>query len=189
MVIDITLKKDYSEIKFLYKKSEIEYYKLSIILYSVGESYVCLSHVYDRIPTDVDKVNLYSEYLGQCKSQKLKQIVDYDNSSEVNSFYINGLSVWLDKATRVGLANSIAIEQRNGKNKTILFLNGMEITVPIEQAIAILDQIELYALDCYRQTESHKVQVMRLQDINEVENYDYTLGYPEKLEFLITTNI
>ena len=64
MVIDITLKKDYSEIKFLYKKNEIEYYKLSIILYSVGESHVCLSHVYDRVPTDIDKINLYSEYLG-----------------------------------------------------------------------------------------------------------------------------
>ena len=183
MVIDITLKKDYSEIKFLYKKSEIEYYKLSIILYSVGESHVCLSHVYDRVPTDVDKVNLYSEYLGQCKSQKLKQIVDYDNSSEVNSFYINGLSAWLDKATRVGLANSIAIEKAAGKTETTLYLNGIALTIDIEQAQQILATLELYALDCYRKTEEHKATINALSIIEDVEKYDITLGYPEKLQF------
>lgn len=183
MVIDITLKKDYSEIKFLYKKSEIEYYKLSLILYSVGESYVCLSHVYDRVPTDVDKINLYSEYLGQCKSQKLKQIVDYDNSSEVNSFYVNGLSVWLDKATRVGLANSIAIEKTAGKTETTLYLNGIALTIGIEQAQQILATLELYALDCYRKTEEHKATINALSIIEDVEKYDITLGYPEKLQF------
>jgi hypothetical protein len=47
---------------------------------------------------------------GICSANTLKNILktkiqNYDMSSDVNGFYINGEISWLDKATRVGLAH------------------------------------------------------------------------------------
>ena len=41
----------------------------------------------------------------------------------------------------------------------------------------------MYAIDCYRTTEMHKTNVNNLDVIENVELYDYTDGYPDKLEF------
>ena len=47
--------------------------------------------------------------LEEAKSEKIAEITDYDTSDKVNGFMLNGLLVWLDKATRVGLMNSTTI--------------------------------------------------------------------------------
>ena len=43
------------------------------------------------------------EILNRAKREKINEINCYDSSDEVNIFYIQGLPVWLDKATRAGL--------------------------------------------------------------------------------------
>ena len=43
------------------------------------------------------------EILNRAKREKINEINRYDSSDEVNIFYIQGLPVWLDKATRAGL--------------------------------------------------------------------------------------
>jgi hypothetical protein len=100
---------------------------------------------------------------------------------DVNGFYLAGQHAWLDKATRVGLSNSVAIEKAAGKTETTLYLNGTALTIGIEQAQQMLAALELYALDCYRKTEEHKMTINALSVIEEVENYDCTQGYPEQL--------
>ena len=40
----------------------------------------------------------------------LEKITDWDTSSAVNGFILNGERVWLDKATRVGLMNSTSMK-------------------------------------------------------------------------------
>ena len=57
---------------------------------------------------------LGAEPLGYMKKAMLAYIEKYDASSSVNSFLLNGMEVWLDKATRVGLINSINVTQRAG---------------------------------------------------------------------------
>lgn len=146
---------------------------------------ICLSHVYNHYPTDEDKTALYTNYLNMCKRVKLSEVGRYDNSDQVNGFYIGDTHAWLDKATRVGLANSIAIEKASGKTETTLYLNGVALTINIEQAQQMLTALELYALDCYRNTEGHKATINTLTTIEEAENYDYTQGYPEQLKFEI----
>ena len=42
------------------------------------------------------------------KAIRRKQIKSYDQTEKVNRFYLSGLPLWLDKATRVGLVNSIS---------------------------------------------------------------------------------
>jgi hypothetical protein len=43
--------------------------------------------------------------------------------------------------------------------------------------------IEIYASECYDNTQRHIATVDVLESIEEVESYDYRVGYREKLEF------
>lgn len=120
------------------------------------------------------------------KIKKLEEIDSYDCSKEVNSFYLNGVQVWLDKATRVGLMNSLTIEKECGKQISTLWFENTKLDINTDAAIQMLSALELYALECYNKTAEHKVAVQALESIEEVENYDYTVGYPDKLN--LTTN-
>lgn len=123
--------------------------------------------------------------LDQAKKEVIRKIDEYDTSVNVNSFKLNGVDVWLSKDTRVGLMNSISIEKAAGKEQSVLWFNSICVTVNCDSAIQMLSALELYALDCYNKTSEHKVNVQNLSSIEEVHNYDYTQGYPSKLEFII----
>lgn len=123
--------------------------------------------------------------LDQAKKEVIRKIDEYDTSVNVNSFKLNGIDVWLSKDTRVGLMNSISIEKAAGKEQSVLWFNSICVTVNCDSAIQMLSALELYALDCYNKTAEHKVNVQNLSSIEEVHNYDYTQGYPSKLEFTI----
>lgn len=117
----------------------------------------------------------------QAKYNKIQEIDMYDKSPDVNSFILNGNSVWLNKQDRVGLVNSISIEQSAGRKKSTLWFNGIKFEIDCELALQLLAALELYALDCYNITSSHKHTVSLLDDIADIDLYDYTTGYPEKL--------
>ena len=123
--------------------------------------------------------------LKQAKVDKIAEIAAYDTSSSVNGFVLNGLLVWLDKATRVGLMNSTTIAKASGQETTTLWLGGMKLVVDCDKAIQLLSALEMYALECFNVTESHKQAVSELTTIEEVEAYDYKAGYPKTLEMSV----
>lgn len=123
--------------------------------------------------------------LDQAKKEVIRKIDEYDTSVNVNSFKLNGVDVWISKDTRVGLMNSITIEKNAGKEQSVLWLNGICITVNCDAAIQMLSSLELYALACYNKTAEHKLAISQLTDISKVKAYDYTAGYPDKLSFKI----
>jgi hypothetical protein len=45
----------------------------------------------------------------------------------------------------------------------------------------MLNALEVYAAEALNVTESHKAAVNALTTIEEIEQYDITTGYPEKL--------
>ena len=47
----------------------------------------------------------------------------------------------------------------------------------------MLYALEFYASTCYDNTQRHISNVNKLENINEVKDYDYKSGYPEKLKF------
>lgn len=98
---------------------------------------------------------------------------------------MNGEHAWLDKATRVGLMNSLSVEKSAGILETSLFLNGVAFSLPVDTAISMLSQLELYAKSCYNQTERHKMNIAACETIEEVESYDITTGYPDQLSFTL----
>ena len=126
-----------------------------------------------------------SEKLEQAKVEKIAEITAYDTSDKVNGFVLNGAVVWLDKATRVGLMNSTTIAKAAGQKTTTLWLGSMKLIVDCDKAIQLLSALEMYALDCFNVTASHKQAVSELTTIEEVEAYDYKAGYPKMLEMSV----
>ena len=123
--------------------------------------------------------------LEQAKVNKIAEISAYDTSSSVNGFILNGLLVWLDKATRVGLMNSTTIAKAACQQTTTLWLGGIKLVVDCDKAIQLLSALEMYALECFNVTASHKQAVSELTTIEEVEAYDYKAGYPKMLEMIV----
>ena len=125
---------------------------------------------------------LGAEPLGYMKKAMLAYIEKYDSSSSVNSFLLNGMEVWLDKATRVGLMNSTTIAKSMGQQKTTLWLGSYQLEVDCDKAIQLLSALEMYALECFNVTAAHKKAVSELDNIEGVLTYDYKSGYPDKLK-------
>ncbi len=123
--------------------------------------------------------------LEEAKEMLLAEIDAYDTSSAVNGFMLNGLLVWLDKATRVGLMNSTNIAKAAGQQTTTLWLKGIKLVVDCDKAIQLLSALEMYALECFNTTASHKAAVGELKTIGEVEAYDYKTGYPKMLKMSV----
>ena len=126
--------------------------------------------------------SLDAEPLVYMKKAMLAYIEKYDASSSVNSFLLNGMQVWLDKATRVGLMNSTTISKSMGQEKTTLWLGSYQLEVDCDKAIQLLSALEMYALECFNVTAAHKKAVSELDNIEGVLTYDYKSGYPEKLK-------
>lgn len=122
-----------------------------------------------------------SEKLEQAKVEKIAEITAYDTSSSVNGFMLNGLLVWLDKATRVGLMNSTTIAKAAGQPTTTLWLGGLKLVVDCDKAIQLLSALEMYALECFNVTAAHKKAVEDMESVEEVEAFDVTADYPQQL--------
>ena len=120
--------------------------------------------------------------LKQAKVEKIAEITAYDTSDKVNGFVLNGLLVWLDKATRVGLMNSTTIAKAAGQQTTILWLGDVKLDVDCDKAIQLLSALEMYALECFNVTAAHKAAVTDLKTIKEVEAFDVTADYPKQIE-------
>lgn len=121
--------------------------------------------------------------LVRARHQLRNSIISYDSSDEVNAFYIQGKKVWLDKATRAGLMLRFQAEQAMGNEYTTLWYGVNQYELPLLGAFQMLYALEVYASQCYDNTQMHLAAIQGLSEIEEVESYDYTTGYPEILRF------
>ena len=128
------------------------------------------------VPTD-------EQILANARRDKKNDINSYDSSSAVNEFYIQDVPVWLDKATRAGLKLRFEAEIAIGKTETALWYNNMQFPLELNLAMQMLYAIEIYASECYDNTQLHLANVDRIETLDAVLEYDYTVGYPEKLRF------
>ena len=137
--------------------------------------------------TDAQYNELYPivDELGNAKRAKLMAINVYDQSDEVNLFYLVGQPMWLDAPTRQTLRTSIESYQAMGNEMVTKWFEGSQFTFPISTWINMLNALEAYAGDALNVTESHKAAVMAMNDIEDIEAYDITTGYPEKLNLTI----
>ena len=140
-------------------------------------------NIYDTRITSIivnNKPNLYD-----IKKELLSLQKEYDNSIEVNSFYIDRKQIWFDKATRVGIVNAINLQKELGNNTYTIWFNNISIELDINRALNILAMIENYASNCYNVTQKHINEIKKLSSIEECLNYDITANYPTILNITL----
>lgn len=122
------------------------------------------------------------ELLETAISAKIAEIKTYDNSDAVNSFRLNGMDAWIAREDRIGTRRAIELDIANGQTESEIWLNGCKLVVNCQLALKLLDAVGHYAYSAYNVTQSHIFAVKNLTAIEEVEKYDYTKNYPQKLD-------
>lgn len=117
--------------------------------------------------------------LEEAKAERLNAIAVYDSSEAVNGFTLSGTTMWIAPDERANYMLTIEGAKRNG----IAAVTFLGQTIPVDNAIAMLDAVNLYAMQCVAVTDAHRAAINALTTIAEVDNYDFTGGYPEKLQF------
>lgn len=117
------------------------------------------------------------------KARKIAEIEDYSNSSSVNDLTFKGLHTWVTPAVRANYLVSLDAAELLGEKDITFVVEGVQVTLAIEKVRIILAQIQRYADACYIVTEGHKRAVKALENVDEVRGYDFTKGYPNKLNF------
>ena len=123
------------------------------------------------------------QLLEQAKNEKIMELIAYDSSSEVNSFTINGQEMWLTRDDRTQIDESINAYEAVGLTQMTKYFDGVPYTFELTTWKEMLNALIVYASEALNVTEGHKVAINALTDIEDVEEYDYTVGYPNKLEF------
>lgn len=130
----------------------------------------------EPVPTEEEK-------LEQAKVNKIAEIEQYDNSPSVNSFTLNGKERWLKNDLRRSLSYSTNILKEDGEKTVDIWFDTDCETMNIDNALYMLKELEVYAKQTNNVTHQHKAEVMALTSIEEVDAYDITKDYPEKLVF------
>lgn len=114
--------------------------------------------------------NLYQPIL-------LKKIEQYDKSDNVNSFIYKGNKYWLDKQQR----SCMKTVAESGLESIEIVFEDISITLPSEFVKQFILALEAYAYKCYVNTAKHLQIAASLKNLEDILNYDYTTGYPEKI--------
>lgn len=119
------------------------------------------------------------------REAKINEIKSYDNSENINGFFINSDELWLDKSTRASLKMQLDMSKENGETYTTLWGNNKKFIMSLDTAYKILKDVQQYASECFNITQEHIAAVLELQNAQEIETYDFANNYPEKLKFVI----
>ena len=106
-----------------------------------------------------------------------KKVEMYDKSDEVNSFIYKGNKFWLDKQPR----SCMKTVAESGLENIESVMGEYSATLPAEFVKQFIMDLEAYAYQCYIVTAKHINNIKSLQTIEDILNYDYTTGYPDKI--------
>lgn len=106
-----------------------------------------------------------------------RKIELYDKSQAVNSFIYKGKFYWLDKQQRSCIKT---ITESNLETIDII-LDNQIITLSSDLVKQFILNLEVYAYKCNANTIKHLQTISEIYDPEDLINYDYTTGYPEKV--------
>ena len=138
------------------------------------------------------KAYLTQKELELAKKSKVKEVLEYDVSPNVNSFTItkNGEKVtdyWIDRDLRTSLEGDVLAAQSLGDTyKFDIREMGITLELNCTKFLAALAVLRQYAYTAYNVTSAHLAAIEALGSVEEVEAYEYKTGYPKKLSFEIT---
>ena len=156
----------------------------------VAKTVLCLSKCHTIMLFGFVFSKLKEEEVAQrAKNRKLRELHEYDESSEVNDCIIvyqgNELHYWANKTERNSLKSAIqdCIAMDRETYRLDLREVGVSVDINCEKLLSMLSALEVYAIDCYNKTTDHIYAVNNLTTVEEIEAYNYRVGYPEKLTF------
>ena len=124
-----------------------------------------------------------AQLLERAKANKIAELEAYNDSDSVNEFTINNNPMWLNFDERIRLQKAVDAKEAMGKTSMTKVWNGIDFTFPLSTWKQMLATLEDYAYDCQNVTDTHKSAINAKTTVNQVENYDFTTGYPQKLVF------
>lgn len=131
-----------------------------------------------------DKPQLPERTLEDAKQEMIRKIDSYDSSSNINQFIINdSIPAWFTVEERSNYKNSIDSAKVLNIEELSFFVGDTVLSIDTDLAEKMLATIQMYADTCFIVTKQHKLKVNSLSTIEEVDQYDYTTGYPDKLNF------
>lgn len=107
----------------------------------------------------------------------IKKIELYRSSSAVKSFIYNNREYWIDKNNRTSLLNVCNFNLGD----VDLVLGDQVVSLPSTQLKTFLLKLESYACKCFVNASKHLAEASKLESTEDIINYDYTTGYPEKI--------
>ena len=123
------------------------------------------------------------ELVEEARQEKLAALAAYDESEEVNGFTVGGQLMWLDFDERTRLKRAVDAKEALGKTEMTKNWGGRKYTFSIQQWKLMLAALEDYAYDCQNVTDGHRAAIESLENIRDIEGYDVTAGYRERLSF------
>ena len=133
------------------------------------------------------KAYIAERELATAKQQKIAELKAYDASDAVNGFDVtisgNTMSLWINRETRADYRSSIEAAELLGRAEVKPVFGGQEVTLSVQMAKMALAQVQLYANQCFGVTERHKAAIEAFLTVQDVEDYDFTAGYPPRLTF------
>ena len=142
-------------------------------------------YVYDGCLLDTGGMASEQALLAAAKREVLSAISTYDASDSVNTLVVNGQRGWLDKATRVGLMNGVAVAKACGMERMSLWIDGREYVMDVARLEELLVKVEVYAMGCYNVTAGHRRAVDGLTTLEAVLGYDFKAGYPQIVSVVV----
>lgn len=170
-------KEGWIEIDSIPKPEQKEGY-IPVMYYRDGK----IVYEYEPIP----KVPEEEESIEELKRKKIEDLNSYydtEGANGVNEFFVNTVSLWLLPELRGNVARQIDANILLGNPTTDLPINGAVVPIPNDTAKTMLAKLELYAGECYNVREKKEREISAFATKQEVEDYDVTSDYPEKLKF------
>lgn len=131
---------------------------------------------------EVEEVETFEERLNEAKEAKIREIEVYAQSDNVNILYFNNTPTWLDKETRANYKLSLDAAELLKEKEITFVVEGNVVKLPIEKARMILAKVQRYADDTFIVSSRHKLEVSKMDKVEEVEAFDITADYPEPLK-------
>ena len=136
-----------------------------------------LNGVTDLFITKPDVMNDFDE---------IKMCTSYEINGKLTDeipFEFNAVEIEPQLVSHPGWKQSLeGIESAGGTEMTKSFA-GIDYTFSVEQWYAMINAVENYAGACQQVTAGHRKAVEALTTVKKVEAYDYTVGYPAKINF------
>lgn len=124
-----------------------------------------------------------AKLLEKAKEEKIADLIEYDTSDAVNSFTLGGQTMWLTRDERTQIDESINAYEATGATSMTKYFGGVPYTFTLALWKQMLNALIVYASEALNVTEGHRAAINALTTIEAVEAYDFTTGYPAKLNF------